>query len=251
MRMYQLYLITNNINNKRYVGQVIQSKGYLKRFNEHINAANNGSDYVLHAAIRKYGKENFSIKLLLHDIPENKINFYETLWIDKFQTYFRLDKGYNMTLGGQGVHGCQKSIEGRASSSIKMKEYWINLKQDKDKYNEIITKRKIALKGRKFSYLHRQHISEKAKNRIGEKNSFYNKQHTEQTKKLISESNSKKVGMFDINTLELIKEFDSIYIASQYLLEHNLTKNINCSSRISKICRGIDKSAYGYLWKFI
>lgn len=36
MNTYEVYLITNKINNKKYVGQTISSRGYLNRFDEHI-----------------------------------------------------------------------------------------------------------------------------------------------------------------------------------------------------------------------
>ena len=39
--MYDVYLITNRINGKRYVG--ITCRGYQARFQEHINEAMNGS----------------------------------------------------------------------------------------------------------------------------------------------------------------------------------------------------------------
>lgn len=251
MRLYQLYLITNNINNKKYIGQVIQTRGYLKRFKEHINSANNNSKYLLHLAIKKYGSENFSVKLLLHNIPEDKINFYEVLWIEKFQTYYRYDKGYNMTLGGQGTHGTLKTNEGRKISSIKMKQYWEEVKKDTEKYNKFCQQRKDFMTGRHFSKSHKEHLSQVAKKRIGDKNPFYNKTHKQTTKDLISKANSKRIAMLDIDTGECLMIFNSIAEASNYIIEKGITKNKNCNSRISKICRGVDKSAYGYGWKFI
>lgn len=56
--------------------------------------------------------------------------------------------------------------------------------------------------------------------------------------------------MIDLHTDEIIMEFSSLLKATEYLLENNITSNKGASSRISKICRGIDKSAYGYKWKY-
>ena len=36
---YQIYLITNKLNNKKYVGQTKSSIGYKKRFSDHCSEA--------------------------------------------------------------------------------------------------------------------------------------------------------------------------------------------------------------------
>ena len=66
--MNEVYLITNRVNGKRYVG--ITSRGYQERFKEHIHDALNGSKTILHNAIRKYGQDNFDIILLEDNIPD-------------------------------------------------------------------------------------------------------------------------------------------------------------------------------------
>ena len=70
MNKGEIYKITNNINNKCYIGQVLcyysnnKKSGTKYRWKKHIyNAINNkNSCRVLENAIRKYGKDNFKIE---------------------------------------------------------------------------------------------------------------------------------------------------------------------------------------------
>lgn len=251
MRYYQLYLITNLVNNKKYIGQTNQQKGYRTRFKEHIYESIHSENpiSVLHKAIKKYGSENFSVKLLLHNIPDTSIDFYESLWIDKLDTYYRNNKGYNMTYGGRGTNGYIFTDEVRKKMGNGVKMYWESL--DEDEYKRLCKIRSDNMKGKEKSLSHRQKLSEWASTRTGDKNSFYGKHHSDESKKAIGESNSKCIGMYDIENDILLKEFSSIKCATDWLIANNLTTNKNASSRISKICNGIDKSAYGYVWKFL
>lgn len=259
MPKYEVYLITNKLNNKKYVGQVISSKGYLKRYSEHIYESlhtstnplrENHSKTCLHKAIKKYGVKNFEIKLIEDNIDENDIDNRESYWISYYNSFIK-DGGYNMTTGGQGIHNYKFDEKTLENISQKVKSYWRDLKENhRDDYDKWCQHLSDINKDKVVSEETREKLSEYAKQRIGELNHFYGKQHKESTKKAISESNSKRVGMFSLDN-ELLREFSSIYEATNYLIENNITKNKNASSRISKICRGIDKTAYGYIWKFI
>lgn len=254
MKYYQLYLITNNINNKKYVGQTLQSKGYKKRFRDHINTAKKAKIHLscLHRAIVKYGAENFSVKLLIHDIPESKIDFYECLWIKKLNTYYHNNQGYNMTYGGSGVKGYHYTEEVKTKIGTSVKEYWKNLSEEEyDKQCKSISAR---FKGVPKSELHKQHLSE---SRIlhgtarGINNGFYGKHHSEEVKLMLRRCHSKPVGMYDIVTHKLLKNFSSTYEAVDWLLLNEITKNKDAASRISKICNHKGKTAYGYIWEFL
>ena len=100
--------------------------------------------------------------------------------------------------------------------------------------------------GRKFSSEHKKKLSDIAKTRVGELNPFYGKHHSEETKQKIRQGKTKKIGMFDLNG-NLVAEFESLTDAGRYILEQGLCKSMCCIARISKICRGIDKTAYGYI----
>lgn len=91
-----IYLITNTINNKKYVGQTIFT--VKQRFLEHINCAKNGNNIhmpIAHA-IKKYGAENFRIEELCK-CKEEDLDQKEQYYIQKYNTF---SNGYNATLGG-------------------------------------------------------------------------------------------------------------------------------------------------------
>ena len=66
-------MITNKINNKKYIGQTVsylssgRKYGVNNRWNKHLNDSKNNIDKGRHFcnAIRKYGKDNFDVEILL------------------------------------------------------------------------------------------------------------------------------------------------------------------------------------------
>ena len=78
-----IYMYINKINNKKYVGQ---TKDFFDRHRRHIQSSFNKNakrDYntPFHRAIRKYGIENFDIKILAENIQtQEKINEYEVFF---------------------------------------------------------------------------------------------------------------------------------------------------------------------------
>lgn len=96
-----IYKIENLINGKVYIGQSIEIE---KRWQKHLNAKD---DFLIHKALRKYGKKNFSFTILeecsLTDLDEK-----ENFWINQYQSLIPL--GYNMIQGGSNGMGLSKGI---------------------------------------------------------------------------------------------------------------------------------------------
>jgi group I intron endonuclease len=90
-----IYKITNNINGKVYIGQTIQP--IKERFYRHCARAcsEDESNMAIHKAIRKYGKENFTLELLEET---DNLNEREIYYISKYDSF---KNGYNSTKGGQ------------------------------------------------------------------------------------------------------------------------------------------------------
>jgi len=64
-----VYLITNQINGKVYVGQTIRPLEF--RYAQHKSEARRGRRYALYNAIQKYGLQNFTIQeLSCHECDE-------------------------------------------------------------------------------------------------------------------------------------------------------------------------------------
>lgn len=102
-----LYKITNNINNKIYIGI---TNNYKKRW------ANHGlEDTVISKAIKKYGKNNFTFEVLLDNIPIEQIDEYEIKYIQKYNSL--VPNGYNVAKGGMYNSGGTKSQSGSENSN--------------------------------------------------------------------------------------------------------------------------------------
>lgn len=97
--MGYIYKITNQINNKVYIGQTVKS--LQKRFTQHKNNSNKEyfSQIVLYKAFNKYGIENFFFEEI-EQVPNELLDEREKYWIEYYDSYFN---GYNSTLGGRST----------------------------------------------------------------------------------------------------------------------------------------------------
>ena len=105
-----IYKITNNLNNKVYIGQTIQKP--IERFYQHC--AKKCDKYILnmviHKAIFKYGKDNFTFEVI-EEVPRQQLNEREEYWIKYYNSY---TDGYNSTKGGQKGNKPFKNIDNKA-----------------------------------------------------------------------------------------------------------------------------------------
>jgi group I intron endonuclease len=107
-----IYLITNLINGKVYVGQTLD---YKRRMKKHEKSGKNPKYYFPYA-IRKYGWENFTKEILIDDVPEEDLDNLEINYIDFYNSSNR-EKGYNCTKGGGGISGYKFTEEQRMAQS--------------------------------------------------------------------------------------------------------------------------------------
>ena len=105
-----IYKITNKLNNKVYIGQTIQKP--IERFYQHC--AKKCDKYILnmviHKAIFKYGKDNFTFEVI-EEVPKQQLNEREEYWIKYYNSY---TDGYNSTKGGQKGNKPFKNIDNKA-----------------------------------------------------------------------------------------------------------------------------------------
>lgn len=85
-----IYKTTNLINNRSYIG---------KKQKEVFDPTYYGSGLILKEAIKKYGKENFSIEILNWATTAVELNKLEELYIDRHRLVNDL---YNIAKGGDG-----------------------------------------------------------------------------------------------------------------------------------------------------
>lgn len=94
-KVWCIYMHTNKINGKKYIGQTFQNIEYRWR--------QDGSGYKgqpFYNAIEKYGWDNFEHKILKQNIlSQEEANSWEIYYIKKYNTY-NARYGYNATKGG-------------------------------------------------------------------------------------------------------------------------------------------------------
>lgn len=91
MKIGYIYLITNKVNGKQYIGSTLTS--VQQRWRQHISAARNGHHLVLSKAIRKYTPDKFTVETLFCTKNLNELHIIENEFMEKYNT---LKKGYNM-----------------------------------------------------------------------------------------------------------------------------------------------------------
>jgi group I intron endonuclease len=104
-----IYLTTNNINEKKYIGMCTrEDSSYV------------GSGVLLKKAINKHGKENFSRTILQNCASFEELCDAEKYWID-FYDAVNSDEFYNLIEGGLG------------GNSEQLKDYWNSLSSEQRK----------------------------------------------------------------------------------------------------------------------
>lgn len=99
-----IYAARNTKNGKLYVG--LTTLSVAGRWAAHLHRAAHGSGFALHAAIRKYGAKAFVVEEVASLLPG--MPFEELCELERkiiAQEDCVAPKGYNLTLGGEGVLG--------------------------------------------------------------------------------------------------------------------------------------------------
>lgn len=126
-----IYIITNSINSKVYIGQTTQS---LKdRWYGHCRKAcsKNEADMHIKRAILKYGKENFSI----NEIEKCKIEELDEKEIYYINLYNSYKNGYNRTKGGKSGAKPLKLSQEQQESCIELYRLGFSLRELARKFN--------------------------------------------------------------------------------------------------------------------
>lgn len=117
---------------KTYVGQTRRS--IEERFKEHARAKS-----YFGSAIRKCGRENFSLKILEECSTLEQLNEREKFWIITLNT--KRPNGYNLTDGGRGNCGYIPTAQARKNMSRGQKKRFEN-PDECEKYRKMMTGRK-------------------------------------------------------------------------------------------------------------
>ena len=213
--MAYIYQITNDVNGKIYIGKT--ERTIQERWGEHCR------DYLKHdyekrplySAMKKYGVENFSFKVLEEtNSPEER----EMHYIDVYRSYvgFKDCNGYNATLGGDGKHYLDYDLVIATYQEVQ------NVSETARRMGIDISTVSKVLNSNHISIVPSSEVSQRVTGNI--------------------------VNQYDLQG-NFIQSFPSAKAAATSLGKITSTSR-GASSHISDVCRGKRKTAYGYIWKF-
>lgn len=208
-----IYVITNDINRKQYVGKTTDT--IEKRFKAHLEEYQKirYEKRPLYRAMNKYGIEHFSIQQL-EECNLEILNERESYWIKQLDTFHN---GYNATLGGDGAQ---------------LYDYDLFIKE----YNQGLTIEEI-------SCIYQCDVGTIRK--ILVKNNIDTKLNANMRNIHIP------VIQLDLNN-NILQSFISSHEAARWIQNNNFTKDKSFKSvgaRILQAARGKRKTAYGFKWK--
>lgn len=212
--MGYIYKITNDINDKIYIGKT--EFNIEKRFQEHIKDSEKlYKNRPLYNAMNKYGIEHFKIELIEET---NNTEEREKYWISYYNSY---SNGYNATLGGDGkVLINYDFIVEQFIKGLNIYEISKETGHDVGQISKI-----LKLKG----------IS------------------SEQIKEQGHRKQEKQVFQRNKKTNEITQIFQSVAQAAQWIKNNGYSKDTisGISSHICQCCNNIRKSAYTFNWSYI
>lgn len=149
--MWHTYKITNNVNGKVYIGKC---KGNPhERWTRHVSDAKRGASFLLHKAIRKYGRDAFTLNVINQHETENQVVADEKQLIAEFQTNiykFPTGNGYNLTDGGEGAAGrvVKETTRQKISQKLKGRVGHIKTTEERRKISERMKKQQPSVETR-------------------------------------------------------------------------------------------------------
>ena len=98
---YCVYIHTNKINGKKYVGQTVYGDNPNRRW---MNGYGYQEGTYFRYAINKYGWDNFQHDIIMSNLTKEEANNFEKMFISLLHTN-NCKFGYNLTDGGEGLCG--------------------------------------------------------------------------------------------------------------------------------------------------
>lgn len=122
-----IYVITNNLNGKIYIGQHKGNnlKQYLQKKFYHARNQKTGSSYLFNAMRKHPNYRDWSIEPLMEVGTKVELDRLERLLIALYDTR-NPEVGYNICQGGEGFTGTHTE-EWKKNQSVRMKEIWSDL----------------------------------------------------------------------------------------------------------------------------
>lgn len=213
--MAYIYKITNDINDKIYIGKTLKS--IQDRWREHCQdrLKINTEKRPLYLAMNKYGIEHFKIQEI-EQCKDEEASIKEIYWIGYYDSY---NNGYNATLGGDGALRLNHQD---IINELKVNPYPIQIAKNFNCSSEWICE-------------------------IAKSNNIEIKNLGQE----LNVNSRKKIQQYDKQN-NYIQSFNSVADAAKWCYEQQLCKTLNSGvrSHIAEVANGKRKSAYTYVWKY-
>lgn len=147
--MRYVYVITNLVNGKVYIGQ---TKNPKSRKAGHWRAARVGVECHLYKSMRKYGSENYAFRVL-EECADDAVDDRERFWIARYDS-MNPEVGYNKESGGHANKTLAEETKRKISSALTGQHFTI----------ERCANISAGLKGRPCLAGRRENNPEKGKN---------------------------------------------------------------------------------------
>lgn len=248
--MFQIYKITNNLNNMVYIGSSIDVE---RRWRQHKEASINEKDhhynYPLMVAFRQFGIANFTFEVV------DTLSDYQTMIKAEHDLIVKencvVPNGYNQTDNtnspmfdpnvAKKMSDTKRDKYGKRVSEIDSNGniigVWGSLAEagektglDRFKISDVCNGRRLTTGDRVFRFLDEEEniiIPEVKVNKV-------------QTNRITK--TSRKVGAYNANN-KLVASFDSLQLAAQFCGGD--------SSAISAVCRGKRNTHKNYIWRYL
>jgi group I intron endonuclease len=253
-KMGYIYIVTNNLTGKQYVGQTLQ-KDIETRWNQHRKLRKTMLGRYILSAYQKYGIDNFNFKIICICFDQ-ACNDLEEMYIKKFNTLS--PNGYNLKTGGRNSKHSQESKD---LISQNRKGKGLNYMTDKLRKSRVgkFSGDKNPNYGKPISDEQKLKISNgmkevwKKKKEDGftltvkqlealEKGAKRPRNKKDQSEKLPTKGRKQRVAKMD-EYGTILEEFVSVTDAAN--------KTGACRDTIASVCRGIKKHAGGFKWKYL
>jgi len=238
-----IYKLINTLNGKIYIGKTKNSSVCARKSSHKSQSKRYEPRQYIHKAIKKYGWENFKIEIVEDGIDSLEIlNKREKFFIREYDSANR-EKGYNLTLGGDGGHG----LSGEKSGTFGMKRPDLSERNRKNKGKTLVQihgeQKASEIKNKMVISSTGKVLSEKAKansskaRKLAWENGTYDKPET-RAKYTLNNKGNPSIKRIKVYSPELNMEFASLSFAAAHIKTH--------VSNVSKVLNGTLKHIKGY-----
>jgi group I intron endonuclease len=254
-----IYKITNP-SGAIYIGK---SKNIISRFKDYKHLKENNKQTKIYNSLQKYGwiKHTFEI---IEECSEDILNEREIYWIEYCDSYHHNNKifGLNLTKGGEGGNGTVRTEQMKINHSLKI------IGKIKSIESKLLISKTLSNKpkpinfGNKLSIMSNRSQLEKIEKNKNPNHYLSNKTRPQWVKDKIKEGMKLNKKPKDTNTIEKMRKNSKWNkCINQFDLQNNFIKewvsqseagrfyNID-STGIYACCKGKQKTAAGYIWKY-